>query len=145
MPKKKKKYLFLVLAILVVIAAVGYYMYNKPPVNVKDADATKIVAGDLYQAFIKDSATAKKEYTNKILEVSGIVKQKTQNQQKQPLILLDAKVEGAAINCTLEGPVGEVSPGQPLSLKGICNGMGEGDADLGIAGDVYLVRCYVVK
>jgi hypothetical protein len=49
MPNKKKKYLFLVLAILVVIAAMGYYMYNKPAVNVRDADATKVVAGDLYR------------------------------------------------------------------------------------------------
>jgi hypothetical protein len=31
------------------------------------------------------------------------------------------------------------------TLKGICTGMGMGDADLGIMGDVYLLRCYLVK
>ena len=50
----------------------------------------------------------------------------------------------AACNSPEPDPT-EVAEAQPIVLKGICNGLGEGDADLGIAGDVYLVRCYVVR
>ena len=30
-----------------------------------------------------------------------------------------------------------------VSIKGICNGIGQYDADLGIMGDLYLTRCFV--
>ncbi|MEP7144588.1 MAG: hypothetical protein ABI707_17030 [Ferruginibacter sp.] len=143
---KKKKYLLLLLTGAVLVAAVTvYYLYNKPAIDVQDADGQKVVATALYETFIKDSTAAKNNYTNKILEVSGMVTTITQNQRHQPVVLLKTNMEGAAINCTLEGPAGNIKSGHHLSIKGICNGIGEGDADLGIMGDVYLVRCYVLK
>jgi hypothetical protein len=131
--------------VVLIVAGTGYYLYNKPAVDVKNAEGQKVVATDLFATFMKDSATAKKNYTNKILEISGMVKLVTYNQQHQPVVLLKTNQEGAAINCTLEGPAGGINAGQAVSIKGICNGIGEGVADLGIMGDVYLVRCYVIK
>jgi tRNA_anti-like len=142
----KKKYLLLFLTGIVLLAAgAGFYFYNKPAVDIKDANGLKVFATSLYETFTKDSVVAKKEYTNKILEVSGMVTLITENQQHQPLVLLKTNIGGAAVNCTLEGPVGAIKVGSSVSIKGICNGIGEGDADLGIIGDVYLVRCYVLK
>lgn len=141
---KKRKYFLLALGGIVLVAAgTAYYLYNKPAISVKDADAPKVTATELYETFVKDSTIAKKNYTNKILEVSGIIGSVTKNQQQQPVVLLSTKTAGAAVNCTLEGPALNLLPGKTISLKGICNGIGEGDAELGIFGDVYLVRCYV--
>ena len=41
--------------------------------------------------------------------------------------------------------VAGLAENKQVTLKGICTGMGMGDADLGIMGDVYLVRCYLIK
>ena len=97
-------------------------------------------AGNFYWLY-----KSKKNYTNKILEVSGMVTAISENQRHQPVVLLKTNTDGAAINCTFEGNAGDISTGNAVSIKGICNGIGEGDADLGIMADVYLVRCYVLK
>lgn len=142
---KKKPILLFLGAALMVAAVTGYYMYNKPAADILGANGEKVVATNLYATFIKDSTTAKKIFTNKILEVSGIVNRLTKNQQNQPVVLLKTDAEGAAVNCTLEGPATGIKEGDKVSIKGICNGMGEGDADLGIMGDVYLVRCHILR
>jgi tRNA_anti-like len=142
----KKKYVLLFLTGIVLVAAgMGYYLYHKPAIDVQNASGQKVVATELYAIFTKDSATAKKDYTHKILEVSGMVTLITENQRHQPVVLLKTNTEGAAVNCTLEGTTGDIKAGNSVSIKGICNGIGEGDADLGLPGDVYLVRCYVLK
>jgi len=145
MASKKKLIVTLLVIVLIGAAGTGYYLYNKPGVSVEDASGEKVVAAALYQTFIKDTASAKANYTNKILEVSGLVTQVSQNPQQQHIILLKTGTEGASVNCTLEGPPGDIGTGRQISIKGICNGIGEGDADLGLPGDVYLVRCYILK
>jgi len=145
MGNKRKTLLLLLTVIILAAAGTGYYLYNKPGINVQDAGGEKVFAAELYQTFTKDSSTAKKNYTNKILEVSGTVNQLSENRQHQRIVMLKTNTDGAAVNCTLEGPPGDIKAGQVVSIKGICNGIGEGDADLGIMGDVYLVRCYILK
>ena len=117
-------------------------MWNKPHQDVKDATAIEATATDLYNSFLKDSATAKTTYTNKVVEVSGQVTQVNHNQQNQSVILLKTNTPDAAINCTMEGNADGVKIGETIRIKGICNGYNSGDADMGIPGDVLLVRCY---
>jgi hypothetical protein len=45
----------------------------------------------------------------------------------------------------MEGPVENIKETDNIVLKGFCTGMGAGDTDLGIRGDVYMIRCYGVK
>ena len=59
--------------------------------------------------------------------------------------LIKTDTDGAFINCTLEQESNALLAGQSINIKGICNGIGQGDADIGIKGDVYLVRCYLAK
>jgi hypothetical protein len=145
MRKKRKFALLFVAGIVLAVAATGFYLYNKPALNVMDSKAEKVLATDLYATFIKDSSAAKKSFTNKVIEVSGLVSAASENQQHQAVILLKTGMEGASVNCTMEGPVGDVKAGRSVNIKGICNGIGEGDAALGILADVYLVRCYLAK
>ena len=141
----KKIILFSFLAIVIIGGAVGFYMFNKGPVNVNNAKGKKIEAAALYQVFLKDSVQGRKEYANKILEVSGMVVKVSKNQQNQVIVMLQTNETGAYVNCTLEKDVTGLVENKQAVLKGICTGMGMGDADLGIMGDVYLVRCYLVK
>jgi cytochrome c-type biogenesis protein CcmE len=143
--KAKKTLFFSLLGIVAIGLSLGLYFYNKGPICVTCASGTKISSAILYQTFSKDSITARKEYTGNILEVSGMVTRVMQNQQNQAIILLKTNESGASVNCTMEGPAESIKEGDAVTVKGICTGMGAGDADLGIAGDVYLTRCYMTK
>ena len=132
-------------AVIIIAGAIGFYFYNKGPVNVKNATAIKTEAVNLYQSFLKDSATAKKTFLNNVLEVSGMVMKVSKNLENQVIVMLQTNEAGAYINCTMEKDAVVLPENKQATLKGICTGMGMGDADLGIMGDVYLVRCYLVK
>ena len=76
MKGKLKKNILIFFIVIVLIALVkGYMIWNKPHQNVKDADAVKITAIDLYKIFTTDSASAKSKYLEKIVAVSGEVKE----------------------------------------------------------------------
>ncbi len=121
---------------------VGYLLWNKPHRNVKDADAIETNAIDLYNVFISDSAKANATYINKVVKVSGTISDISVNQKKQRIILLKTSVPGASINCTMEKNINNYKAGDTIILKGICSGYIPGDADVGLPGDVFLVRCY---
>lgn len=133
------------LTIIAVGAIFAYLIYNKPAIDVKNSAGKKVIAEELYNSYIKNSENAKKSYSDKILEVNGEVVNKFQNQQKQMVILLASGASGAFINCTMEGADENIHIGTQTSIKGICTGIGDGDLDLQIPGDVYLIRCYESK
>lgn len=130
------------LLILIGVAA-AFYLWNKPHQNVANAAAVKTNAVSLYKVFKSDSIAANKKFTQQVIEVSGTVNRVSKNQQNQTVVLISTNTNGAYINCTLEQDSKNIQPGQLINIKGICNGIGQGDADLGIKGDVYLVRCYL--
>jgi UDP-N-acetylmuramyl pentapeptide phosphotransferase/UDP-N-acetylglucosamine-1-phosphate transferase len=143
--KAQKKYILLsIIAIALIGGVLGFYLYNKGPVDVRGSQALKINAAALYQIFLSDSVQARKLYADKVLEVTGIIKQVSKNQQNQVIVMLQTSEAGAFINCTIEEDKANWVENKTVSLKGICTGMGMGDMDLGILGDVYLIRCYQV-
>ena len=148
--RTKKTIILSILGLAAIGISIGLYFFYKGPVCVSCTSGKKVSSTVLYQAFLNDSITARKEYssnarTDKILEVSGLVTQVSQNTQNQAFILLKTAVSGASVNCTMEGPVEKTKEGDTIIIKGICIGLNGGDADLGISGDVYLTRCYITK
>lgn len=141
---RKKNILFILLFLLVAVAATAYYFYNKGPVNIQNAVAEKTTATELYQAFLNDITSAQRKYSGKIIEVSGTVSQTATNQQGQTIVLLKTGTGSGFVNCTLEKPVSTVfKEGESRQIKGICSGLGEADTELGIQPDLYLERCIV--
>lgn len=139
-----KKKLILISAIVLVGAAAltGYMMWNKPHKDVKDANGRQITATELYNLYIADSAKAKSLYTDKVVQVKGEVVKVSANQQNQQVILIKTSVAGACINCTMEQNDTAAKEGSTIIIKGICSGYIGGDADMGLPGDVFLVRAY---
>ena len=123
----------------------GFYLWNKPHQNIANATAIKIDAVTLYKVFSTDSITANKKFIQQVIEVSGIINSISKNQHNQMVTLIKTDTDGAFINCTFEQESNDILAGQSINIKGICNGIGQGDADIGIKGDVYLVRCYLAK
>lgn len=140
------KTIVVIFCILIAIGVItAFYLWNKPHQDVANAAAVKTSAVELYKVFNTDSVTANKKFVQQVIEVSGIVHNISKNQQNQTIVLIKTNTDGAYINCTLEQDSNKLQAGQFVNLKGICNGIGQGDADLGIKGDVYLVRCYLDK
>jgi len=144
-PNKKKIILFLVTGVIAIGAGFAFYLYNKGPLDVKDAKGIPVNAADLYQTYFKDSLQAVKKYSNKVVETTGKVAQVTLNQQKQAIVLLITNETGAFINCTMEDSLAVIKEDQTVKIKGICTGIMGMDLSMEILGDVYLSRCYLVK
>lgn len=139
----KKNILLIFIALIVIAAFAAYRLWNKPHVDVKDADAVETNAIVLYNTFITDSIKAKSDYLNKVIIVSGTVKEILLNQQNQQIILLKTSVADASVNCTMEENANNYKVGDTIRLKGICAGYIGGDIEMGLTGDVFLVRCYL--
>jgi len=145
MQRKLGKYAVLTfLAIIAVALIIGYCIWNKPHPDVKDADAVKITSIALYDILSKqgsDSAT----YLNKVVKVSGVISGVSTNEQNQQIILLKTIVSGGSVNCTMEKELKDVKQGDTIVVKGICSGYIGGDKDMGLPGDVFLIRCYQIN
>ena len=141
----KKSILITLLLVACLTAAIGYYLFNKGPVDVRNSAAIKTTATELYKLFDTDSSGALKKYSGKVLQITGTVAAVSLNQKKEKIILLKIDTDGASINCTMEEDPGEIKPNDKVDIKGICSGIGQGDEDLGIKGDIYLTRCYFIK
>ena len=131
-----------VVALVLAAVGLGLWMWNKPHKDIKNAHAIDITAEKLYQTFITDSAKAKTAYINQVLQVSGTVSQVSENQQQQQIIFINTGVTGASINCTMESNASSIKPGDQIRIKGVCSGYNSGDADMGLPGDVFLIRGY---
>ena len=138
----KKLILISTIVLLGAAALTGYIMWNKPHKDVKDADGLQIASVELYNRYISDSAKARSIYTDNILQVTGEVGKVSANQQNQQIILIETSVSGAYINCTMEENDAAAKEGSTITIKGICSGYIGGDADMGLPGDVFLVRGY---
>lgn len=139
--KSKRKIFLIIITIAAGFSIYTYFLWNKPHKNIEDAAAIKINAVSLYNTFIKDSAKAKAVYLNNVIQVSGIVKAASLNLKNKQVILLETAISGAYINCTLEKKYLNFKTGDTISLKGICVGYIDGDEEMGIPGDIYLIRC----
>ncbi|KAA9037612.1 DUF4131 domain-containing protein [Ginsengibacter hankyongi] len=142
MRKKGRTILFILIAFALFAFVIGFLLWNKPHVNVKDADAVTTDAIALYSSFMSDSAKAKSAFLDKVVEVSGVVQEVSMNQQRQQVVLLKTSVPGASVNCTMEQNRNKIKPGDRVVIKGICSGYIGGDREMGIPGDVFLIRCY---
>ncbi len=140
--KGKTNILILFIAIVLTAVVVGFLVWNKPHQEVKDAKAIKMTAIDLYKIFVTDSAKGSSAYVNKVVAVTGEVKQVLLNQQHEQIILLKTGAPGASVNCTMEENTNNIKTGDTIVLKGICSGYLGGDIDMELPGDVFLIRCY---
>ena len=143
MRKKRRNILLVFLGLALCCFVVGYLVWNKPHQDVKNADAVKTDAISLYNSFTSDSAKAKSAFLNKVIKVSGVVQEVLVNQQQQIIIFLKTSVPGASVNCTMEQRSNTIKKGDRVELKGICSGYMSGDSEMGIPGDVFLIRCYL--
>lgn len=132
-----KKYLKYLVGLLIIGLASGAYMYYKPHQNIKTSKAdVSLSAMEVFQAFESNESTANDQYLDKIMAVSGKVRDVSKNEEGIVSVTLDAGQDMFGVICQLDQlskhtredfPIGE-----EVSFKGVCTGM---------LMDVVLVRC----
>ncbi|RTL55693.1 MAG: hypothetical protein EKK39_02520 [Sphingobacteriales bacterium] len=121
--KKTLKY-FLILVVVVAIAATGFvvYVYNKPHRNVAKEKAVTLTAEQLYHAFKDNEQQANQLYLDKVIELTGRIAQIATNQQGQTVIDFNTADSMVTINCTFKNKPPNIKVGDSVHFKGICTG-----------------------
>ena len=135
---KKKHWIYLAI-LFIGGASIGMMIYHKPHKNIGKTEADfEFSAKTLYAAFEQDEATANARYLDKVIEVTGIVKSKSTDENGILSFTLDTGNDLAGVICQMDHLTQHKNlnfqPGSTISLKGICTGM---------LMDVILVRCVV--
>ena len=135
-----KKYLKYIFLLAVLGGAFGYYMYNKPHQNMIKATADlQLTSNQLFTDYESDESTANGKYLDKIMEVSGKVKEVTTDENGMTSLTLESGNEMFGVICQMDNLTKhkrtEFKEGENVKLKGICTG---------VLMDVVLVRCVEV-
>lgn len=120
--KKGKIILLVLLAGVLVGAAVGLYMWNKPHEQIEDVKGTEVSVTELSAAFSADETKANEQYLNKALLVKGIVTEKQQNQDGGMVIILAGDDPMATVQCTMRDKNVTADVGETVKVKGKCTG-----------------------
>ncbi len=130
----KKKIGIAVLALIVVVAIVGYYLYTKKtPDVVNDNPDVSVTATNLITAFEKDSAAAARQYMDKLVAVSGRVK----SVDTSGSVVLGEEGTQSVVVCGLDrrhlNDAAGLKPGATATLQGRCTGYTKGEEMMGIS------------
>lgn len=134
-----KKILLILLPVVLIGLAAAYFIYNKPHKDIQGSDADlQMTATELYQDFDTDEAAANTSYLDKLIAVTGQIKEVT-NDDEGTSVHLETEGGMFGVICQLD-PLSEhkrtdFAVGETVTLKGICTGM---------LMDVVLVRCVEV-
>lgn len=142
----KRTVLIVILLVVVIGAWYGYREYNRTNTSLNDtrADAA-VTATSLLAAFEKDSASAVKQYDDKIVAVSGPVK-KIEADGNPVVVFLGDAGQLSSVQCSMDSTNAEaykvLKTGMTATLKGQVAGF---RSDPLFGTDVILNRCVVAS
>ena len=110
--------------ILVAIAAGGFawWIFHKPHRNINTEIAVTIGTNDLLDAFKKNEKTASTKYTNKVLELTGIVKEASKNDAGNWVINIENSTQTGSITVAFSALKDTIQAFDSIAYKGICAG-----------------------
>ena len=126
---KIKYAIILVLVLFVIGAGVGLKMFFKPHADISKMEAKyKITAAKLIDKFQSFEEGATKEYSEKVLEISGKLVAKNKLPDGTDLLILEDEMQG--ISCQLDSTwaannqsvIQNLKNGSPVTVKGVCKG-----------------------
>lgn len=155
--KKKLLKIVLILGISAIIIGGGaaLYMFNMPHRNVASAEADfSLLASELVNEYLSSPDKANSKYLSsdgdsKILEVTGIVAEITEDYNGQKVIILKGDSDKAGVSATFtietNSQTESVTPGQSVTLKGVIRSGAGYDDDLGLYENVIIEKTTLIK
>ena len=111
--------------LVVILAGVLLYLYNKPSRNVAGEKGIPVTATELYQKFTSNELQANQAYLNKVLQVSGQVLEIKNTHNAGKVVVLNTGDPLFGVACTLDNAQIQersVRPGAKIIVKGVCTG-----------------------
>lgn len=110
--------------ILVALAAGGFawWIFHKPHRNINTEIAVTIGTNDLLDAFKKNEKTASTKFTNKVLELTGIVKEASKNDAGNWVINIENSTQTGSITVAFSALQDTIQAFDSIAYKGICAG-----------------------
>ena len=110
--------------VIVVIAGAGFawWVYHKPHRNINDEIAVKTETHALLDAFKQNEKTASAQYNDKVLELSGIVKEASKNEAGNWVVNIENDVQTGSITVAFGALQDAIQPFDSIAYKGICAG-----------------------
>ena len=147
--------LLFIAAGILIIGGVASYMFNKPA---RDVQKTKtdfsFNAGEIVNEYLLDAQKANEKYldeegNSKVLEVTGIVAEISEDFKGQTVILLKSNSDKAGVSCTFTAEsnahAAAVQVGDEISIKGVIRSGASYDEDLGMYENVILEKSDIVS
>ncbi len=123
---KKRIFKFLVIAVILGIVGVWFFVFKLPTTEWYRNFTTKkggaITAIELVKAYQTNETKSDSLYNGKIIEVSGIVKECTKSDDGKTTIVLQSADSTASVTIDLKGAIEPLSSGVKATVKGLCTG-----------------------
>ena len=131
------------IVLLVLLQVLFYFyigVYNTPHVDITHVKPEIEISSDkLLALFQSDESLANATYVEKTIEVEGVIKEITKNNNRYS-VLLQSKNDSSHVICEMvrfkTRELKKLKPGQTVRIKGICKGF---------LMDVILLNCMLVK
>jgi hypothetical protein len=123
----KRKIALLIGAMLLIMTAVFFMLYNKPHRSVKGEEpAFDLSVSQLIEAFSNDETGADSMYTGKVIQVTGPLRNMIRNDSTL-ILVLGGDEELMGVSCYMErsqiARSENLRQGESITIKGFCNGM----------------------
>ncbi len=158
MTTKKKIFKILLIVIggaVLIGGGVGYYMFNKPA---RDVQSTKTdfsyKASEIVNEYLADAKKANAKYLaengeSKVLEITGIVSEISEDFNNQKVILLKADGEKVGVSCTFTSETNantlNIQIGDQVTIKGVIRSGASFDEDLDMYENVIIEKSDIVS
>ncbi len=155
----KRKKVIRIIAILgvaglIIGGGVGLYMFNMPQRDVQSADTDySVTSTQIVKEYLENKDAANQKYLasdgdSKILEVTGVVSDISEDFNGQKVVLLKNAEDPAGVSATFteetESSLKGVGPGQTITIKGVIRSGASYDPDLGFYLNVILEKSAVI-
>lgn len=148
--KRKKIIRYILLPLLVIIAAAAFYIYKEYNRTHKDTARLKpdfsLAATAIIREFETDEQSSNKKYWDKIIRIDGIVKEVARDERGFYSVILGDTSAMSSVRCSMDSAHNNealvLQKGSEVAVKGICTGF---NADELLGSDVILVRCVIDK
>jgi len=138
--KDRKTVIIVLLIVITSVLALVMYVYNKPHVNVKKAEAAFVVtAQNLISEYQQDETKTNEKYSESVIQVKGTIFEISTLKGNSVITLKDENLESSIICHMLPEEntrALQIKKGQDIEIKGICTGY---------LMDVIMVRCTLAE
>ncbi len=135
---------------IVVMGAVGLYLFNMPHRNVQKANADyNLSSSQIVTEYLTDKESANKKYLaqdgdSKILNISGVVSKISEDYNGQKVVLLKGVDDKAGVSASftkMTNPnAAKLQVGEMVTLKGVIRSGASFDKELGVYENVVLEK-----